>query len=209
MAVNEAGIPRSRLSDFAFVLLCASPALPVLAWIVAQFLTVRISHASEWTDAWIETLSIDVFAFVFLISTITNLLIVLRRRRDSPLSFTRPLRLPLWVGILYVLSIAWIAYFGLLSIGIDYFEQAVCLAIAAASVVVCVWARKGDETSRSQRALRMKRRRARNADPAIRALLRKRRIAVFVAGGVLLGGIFALLIVNSVAEHQYRNCVAS
>jgi hypothetical protein len=166
--VTEATVQRSRLGYATFALVCASPALPAAGWEVAQILKTQIPNGEGGINLSILTQSVDVFASILLVSTIINLLIVVVRWRDGPAAYSRPLRLRLWVGILYLLSLAWILNLGFGEPRVGAFEVIVCGAIAAASVGVFVWAVKGDPGSIARRTARVQARQLGDADPANR-----------------------------------------
>lgn len=130
-------------------------AIPFSGWLVAQGITDRIVKGSDWTAAWVDALAADVFAVILALSMVTNALIVTARYKDRPLAYTRLLRLPLWLGILVVLGVGWVVELAW-SNGTEpsSVTPATALLIAAASIVVFIFALKRDVASSARRTSR-------------------------------------------------------
>lgn len=164
-------------------------AVPVAGWIIAQTLTERIGHVSEFTSALVHQTSASTFAVILAVSAVVNAVIVTRRSPDTPRSY-RWGRLGSWQLLLLLLTLAWLTC---VVIGASGFaaEPFLGAGIAVASCGVFALAAQRDPDASARHAERVAAR-----PPAVaRRISAARRVIPWLVGAAIIVpiAVFALV----------------
>jgi hypothetical protein len=197
------------ISRWVINLMFPLPLIPVSAWFMAQSFTARIARNDQWTSALVHTLEVDVFAVILAISMLINATIVTVRRPITPLTFLRFGKLPLWVLIVFVLSLVWLVALSASPTDTSAIEQLAGVGVAASSIVTCTYASKQDRDSIILQRLRRTAMTGRlvSIPPQTRARRRKMLLAVVVpiATAALLTGA-ANVTAGEIITVRHTNC---
>jgi hypothetical protein len=198
--MQDAHSDTEKPSSFPVVVAFALLPIPIGGWLLAQTFIDRIGRFSEYTGALFHTLAASTFAVIFLISAVTNAIIVAVRNRDRPHSF-RARRYPAFQLTVIALGIAWLVC---LRIGgpLSLIEMITGICIAAMSVVTFAFAILRDPASSLTRRQRIDRR-IEAASPAARRRVKVAKIALPV---LAVTGLAALVVTLQSTVVEHRGC---
>jgi len=174
--------------------------IPVLGWIAAQSFTERIAHNYDFTAALFHTYATSSFAVIFFLSAVTNAVIVSVRARYRPRSH----RLSHYVvgqSALILLAAGWLFTVSVDGEWTQFTENILGALIAAVSIVVCVFAARGDADATQARIQRWEAR-----SPEARLRIKRTRLLAPVIAVAL--AITALVVVQNI-ETVHRGCVVN
>jgi len=174
--------------------------IPVLGWIAAQSFTKRIAHNYDFTAELLHTYTASSFAIVFVLSAVTNAIIVSVRARYRPRSH-RASRYVVWQSALIALAVGWLFSLRVGEGWTQIVENILGTLIAAVSIVVCVFAAKGDAAARQSRRDRWEAR-----SPEARLRITRTRLLVPVVAVVL--AVAAVVVVQN-SETLHPGCVVN
>ena len=196
--------PYRWFSILAITLAYVAIAVPVGAFFLADSFPYVVVKAEDGTAGIIHMLAVQTFSIILTVSTVINAIVVTIRRRVHPATYIAPLRLPLWVGLLFVLELSWIIELATSRGLVTVAEPIISLAIAAASIVTCVMSAKRDE--RSQRfALASAEVRRTSALPKY-AKIRGMRRGLIGTAIVLATVLVAVFVTASVTPTTHTHC---